>query len=59
MMTKAKGDEIPENSSNGIVKDNYHTMTVTIKQVKPKWGRKHQKPGTRTPRADQVRKLSK
>ena len=36
MVTKAKGDEIPENSSNGIVKDNYHTMTVTIKQVKPK-----------------------
>ena len=59
MMTKAKGDEIPENSSNGIVKDNYHTMTVTIKQVKPKWGRKHKTPGTRTLRADQVRKLSK
>ena len=53
------GSKIPKNSSNGIVKDNYHTIAVTIRQVQPKWGRKHQKPGTTTPRVDQVRKLSK
>ena len=30
------GGKIQKNSSNGVVKDNYHTITVTIKQVKPK-----------------------
>ena len=53
------GGKTPKNSSNGILKDNYHNITVSIKQVKPKWGGKHQKPGTTTPRADRVKKLSK
>ena len=54
--SSGNGSKTPKNSSNRIVKDNY-TITVTIKQVKLKWGRKHQKPGTT--RANQVRKLSK
>ena len=58
-MATSHGGKTPKNSSNGIVRGNYHTITVTIAQVKPKWGRQHQKPGTTTPTADQVRKLSK
>ena len=53
------GRKTPQKLSNVIVKDNYHTITATIKQIKSTWGRKHQKPGTTTPRANQVRKLRK
>ena len=32
----SNGGKTPKNSSNGIVKDNYHTIAVTIRQVQPK-----------------------